>query len=289
MSERYLVIGKRKKMRKAFESVQKNYSVLFRPVFRDKRWSFFLLLMPLYFLVLPPETYAVGGISNSKIIVPNADPVPRNHVEIEPFFALEFVDDRDNSTRFGGGVRLTLGAFENLEVGANVNYLDYEDAQVVQADTNFGDIETGLKYRFLDESEGQPVSLAYQGGITIPAGSGAKWIFEPGGLILTKNFTGAVSLDADFVFGIVENDSWLLVTESGLGWFFNEWFQAVLECAYAYENSDREGNVSIINFTAGFTAQATDWLTVILGVTPDIYAHNTDKQIVLTAAFTFFF
>jgi len=276
-------------MRKAFENVQKKYSVLFSIGFRDKRWSFFLLLTALYFLVLPPETYAVGGISNSKIIVPNADPVPRNHVEIEPFFALEFVDDRDNSTRFGGGVRLTLGAFENLEVGANVNYLDYEDAQVVQADTNFGDIETGLKYRFLDESEGQPVSLAYQGGITIPTGSGAKWIFEPGGLILTKNFTEAVSLDADFVFGIVENDSWLLVTESGLGWFFKEWFQAVLEGAYAYENSDEEGNVSIINFTAGFTAQATDWLTVILGVTPDIYAHNTDKQIVLTAAFTFFF
>ena len=245
--------------------------------------------MPLYFLVLPPETYAVGGISGSKIIVPNADPLPHNHVEIEPFFALEFVDDRDNSTRFGGGVRFTLGAFDNLEVGANVNYLDYEDAQLVRADTNFGDIEAGLKYRFLDESEGRPVSLAYQGGITIPTGGGSRWIFEPGGLILTKNFTEAVSLDADFVFGIFEDDSWSLVTETGFGWFFNEWFQAVLEGAYAYEYSEEEGNVSVINITAGFTAQATDWLTVIIGVTPDLYAHNTDKQIVLTAAFTFFF
>ena len=245
--------------------------------------------MPLIFLAVSSEARAVGGISNSKIIVPSADPVPRNHVEIEPFFAFEFIDDEDNTVRAGGGVRFTLGALDNLEVGANVNYLDFEDSELVNTNSNFGDIETGLKYRFLDEADGYPVSLAYEGGITFPTGGGSVWVFEPGGLILTKNFTGAFSMDVESVIGILEDSAWSFVTETGFGWFFNEWFQAVLEGAYAYENHEGGGDTSVINITAGFTAQATDWLTVILGVTPDIYAHNTDKEVIVSAAFTFFF
>lgn len=237
----------------------------------------------------PSEVSAVGGISNSKVIIPSADPVPRNHVEAEPFFVLEFEDDRDNTVRFGGGVRLTLGALENLEVGANINYLNIEDSQLIRADSNFGDVEAGLKYRFLDEGRGYPFSLAYQGGVTFPIGSGALWVFEPGGLILTKNFTEKFSMDYDFVFGVIEDDSWSFITEAGFGYFFNDWFQAVIEGAYAYEDTDGGGDVSVINVTAGFTAQATDWLTVIIGVTPDLYAKNTDKLVLITAAFTFFF
>lgn len=252
--------------------------------------SFTLPLIVLICLfAAPAEVSAVGGISNSKVIVPSTDPVPRNHVEAEPFFILEFEDDRDDTVRFGGGVRLTLGALENLEVGANINYLSIEDSQLIRADSNFGDIEAGLKYRFLDEGNGYPLSLAYQGGATFPIGDGALWVFEPGGLILTKNFTDAFSMDTDFVFGVIEGGSWSFVTEAGFGYFFNDWFQAVLEGAYAYEDTDGEGGISIINITAGFTAQATDWLTVIMGVTPDLYARNTDKVVLITAAFTFFF
>ncbi len=247
------------------------------------------LIILFYFVAVPSEASAVGGISNSKIIVPNADPIPRKHVEAEPFFVLEFEDDRDDSVRFGGGVRLTLGALENLEVGANINYLSIEDSQLIRADSNFGDIETGLKYMFLDDGRGYPFSLAYQGGVKFPAGGGSLWVFEPGGLILTKNFTEKFSVDYDFVFGIIENDSWSFVTEAGFGYFFNDWFQAVLEGAYAYEDADGGGDVSVINVTAGFTAQATDWLTVIAGVTPDLYAHNADKLVLITAAFTLFF
>jgi len=245
--------------------------------------------MPLYFLVLPPETYAVGGISGSKIIVPSAETVLKKHVEIEPFFALELVDDEDNTVRFGGGLRFTLGALDNLEIGANVNYLDFEDSDLIQSDSNFGDIESGLKYRFFDEGERFPFSLAYQGGVTFPVSSGASWIIEPGGLILTKNFTERFSLDADFVVAVIEDDSWGFVTEAGLGYFFNEWFQAVVESAYAFEDPDGEESSSVINVTAGFTATATKWLIIVVGVTPDVYAGNEDRNTVISAAFTFFF
>lgn len=233
--------------------------------------------------------FAVGGISNSKVIVPSAETVPKGKFEIEPFFGLEFVDDRDNTTRFGGGVRFTLGALHNLEIGANINYLDTEDSDLIQRNSDFGDIETGLKLRFLDEGENFPFSLAYQGGVTIPTDSDAVWIIEPGGLILTKNFTDEFSMDADFVFGIIEDDAWSFVSEVGFGYFLTPWFQPVLEAAYAFEDPDGGGNVQIVNITAGFTSPVTDWLTVIMGVTPDIYTENIDEQVILTAAFTFLF
>ena len=235
------------------------------------------------------RSFAVGGISNSKVVVPSAETVPKGRVEIEPFFGLEFVDDSDNTTRFGGGVRFTLGALHNLEIGANVNYLDVEDSDLIQRNSDFGDIETGLKFRFLDEGGNIPFSLAYQGGVTIPTTNDAVWIIEPAGLILTKNFTEQFSMDADIVLGIIEDDAWSLVHDIGFGYFVTDWFQPVVESAYAFEDPDGEDNIHIVNVTGGFTSPVTDWLTVIVGVTTDVYTKNIEEQVVLTAAFTFLF
>lgn len=260
---------------------------------RSRAYSYCFLSLAAAALFLLPlgiqEARAVGGISNSKVIVPSAETVPKGRFEIEPFFGLEFVDDRGNTTRFGGGVRFTLGALHNLEIGANVNYLDVEDSDLIQRNSDFGDIETGLKFRFLDEGEKFPFSLAYQGGVTIPTTDEALWIIEPAGLILTKNFTEKFSMDADVVVGIIEDDAWSLVHEIGFGYFVADWFQPVIESAYAFEDPDGEENIHIINITAGFTSPVTDWLTVIMGVTPDVYTKNTEEQVIITAAFTFLF
>jgi hypothetical protein len=126
------------------------------------------LLMVLYFFSLVTEASAVGGLSNSKINVLSADTVPQKHVEVEPFFSLEFEDDGNDTVRFGGGLRLTPGLLENLEAGVNINYLNVEDSELIRTESDFGDIEAGVKFMFLDEEKGYPVSLAYQGGVTFP-------------------------------------------------------------------------------------------------------------------------
>lgn len=252
-----------------------------------------LLIIPMailvHFFTVASESLAVGGISGSKLVVPETATVPKGHIEAEPFFSLEFIDDGDGTVRFGGGLRVTPGLLDNLEAGVNLNYLDVEDSGLIESETNFGDIEAGLKFRFLDHENGHPFSLAYQGGVTFPIGEGALWIIEPGGLILTKAFTDRFSMDADFVFGIIEHGSWSFVTDVGFGYYLNSWFQPVLEAAYAYEDPDSGAGVSIVNISAGFTADAADWLTIVLGVTPDLYAENTEKEVVVTSAFTLFF
>ncbi|HVY54696.1 MAG TPA: hypothetical protein VHC46_02975, partial [Thermodesulfobacteriota bacterium] len=215
--------------------------------------------------------------------------VPKGHVEAEPFFSLEFIDDGNDTVRFGGGFRLTPGLMENLEAGVNINYLDFEDSGLISAESNFGDIETGFKLRLADQGAGLPFSLAYQAGVTIPVGKNAEWIVEPGGLILTKEFTEELSLDADFVFGLIEHGSWSFTADAGLGYYVNSWLQPVIEAAYAYEDPEREPGISVLNVSAGFTADVSDWLTIVLGVTPDVYAENTEKEVVITSAFTFVF
>lgn len=236
------------------------------------------------------EVLAVGGISNSKVIVPSADTVPVNRFEIEPFFGLEVVNDTDNSIRYGGGLRFTYGLLKNLEAGVNLNYLNVEDSGLIERNHDFGDIEAGLKFRFLDQGLNSPFSLAYQAGLTFPtSGNDAPWIIEPGGLILTKNFNENLSIDADIVFALIEDDSWSLVSEVGIGYFVKTWFQPVLEFAYSFANVDTEENITILNLTAGFTSPVNDWLTIIIGVTPDLYTKNTDDMVTFTAAFTFLF
>jgi hypothetical protein len=151
------------------------------------------------------DALAVGGISNTKIIVPSAETVPQRHFEVEPFFGLVFADDEDNSVGFSAGSRITLGVLDNLEAGANIGYLSIADSDVIDTEADFGNIEAGMKFRFIDEGGIFPFSLAYQGGLTFPTG-GSKdlWLFEPFGLILTKNFSDSFSMDADFVLALVE-------------------------------------------------------------------------------------
>jgi hypothetical protein len=252
------------------------------------------IFMPIFILVLllsgTTKVFGVGGISNSKVIVPSTDTVPKGQVEIEPFFLLGLLKNRDRARRFGAGVRLTLGALQNFEIGTSVIYLDIRDLDFNLRKAEFGAILPGLKYRFLDEDDNMPFSLAYQGGVFIPLDGGdTPWIIEPGGLILTKNFTDLFSMDADFVFGIIEDDAWSFVSNVGFGYYVRPWFQAVIETAYIFEDLEGEDSLSIVNLTAGFTSPVTDWLTVIVGVTPDIYTNNINEQVILSAAFTFLF
>jgi len=253
--------------------------------------NIFLPIFVLAFLVSgASEVFGVGGISNSKVVVPSAETVPKGHAEVEPFFLLGLLKNRDRARRFGAGVRLTYGTLQNLEIGAGVVYLDIRDLDLNLRNVDFGAIAPGLKYRFLDEGDNIPFSLAYQGGVFIPLdGADTPWIIEPGGLILTKNFTDVFSMDADFVFGIIENDAWTFVSEIGFGYYVRPWFQPVIEAAYIFEGVEGEDDISIVNLTAGFTSPVTDWLTVIVGVTPDIYTNNINEQVILSAAFTFLF
>ena len=236
------------------------------------------------------EVFAVGGISNTKVIVPSTETVPERHLEIEPFFGLVFVDDEDNSVGFDAGGRFTLGVVDNLEIGANAGYLSVEDSDVIDPEANLGNVDAGMKFRFIDEGDKFPFSLAYQGGITFPtSGSNDLWVIEPFGLILTKNFSDSFSLDTDIVLALVEDKSAGFVAELGFGYFVRPWFQPVIEAGYSFEDAEGEGSVSVFNITAGFTAPISEMLTIIFGVTPDLHTRNIDKELLITTAFTFLF
>ena len=248
-------------------------------------------ILPFIFFFLPAlDVLAVGGISNSKVIVPSAETVPKKQLEIEPFFGLVFIDDSDNTIGFEGGTRFTVGVLNDLEIGTNLGYLSVEDSDVISTESNFGNIAFGMKYRFIDQGQQFPFSLAYQGGITVPTStSDDKWIFEPFGLILTKDFSESFSMDADVVLALVENASVGFVADIGFGYFIRPWLQPVIEAGFSFEDPDGEESISVLNVTAGFTSPVNEMLTIIIGVTPDVYTRNTDNEILISAAFTFLF
>lgn len=252
------------------------------------------IILPMLLLVISlipiHKASAVGGISNSKVIVPSAETVPKKQLEIEPFFGLVFIDDSDNTIGFEGGTRFTVGVLNDLEIGTNLGYLSVEDSDVINTESNFGNIEFGMKYRFIDQGQQFPFSLAYQGGFTVPTStSDDKWIFEPFGLILTKDFSESFSMDADVVLALVENESVGFVADVGFGYFIRPWFQPVIEAGFSFEDPEDRESISVLNVTAGFTSPVTEMLTIIIGVTPDIYTKNSDEEILISAAFTFLF
>jgi len=252
----------------------------------------FLALIILFALLFYTEkSQAVGGISNTKIIVPSTETVPKNRIEIEPFFNYLFVDDNDDSRNFDLGTRVTYGLADTIEIGASIFFLTIEDSDVINTDSNFGNIETGIKWRFLDEEDNSfAYSVAYEGGITLPtAGSDEKWVFEPLGIILTKNFSDRFSADNDVVLRIVEDELWGIDTNHGLGYFITDWLQPAVEMAYIYNNIDNEKNEHVLNITGGFTAALTDYATLIVGVTKDLVTNDTEDTVNITTALTLIF
>ena len=238
------------------------------------------------------KVYAVGGISNTKVIVPSTETVPKGRIEVEPFFNLLFVDDSDDSRTYDLGGRFTYGLLDDVEVGVSVFFVTFEDSDLINTDSTFGNIEPGIKWRLIDQ-EGYDLfsySLAYEGGITLPtSGSDEKWVFEPLGIILTKNFSERFSMDNDIVLRIVEDDLWGIDSNHGLGYFITDWFQPVVEMGYAYNNIDNDNNEHVLNITGGFTAPFTDFATLIVGVTKDIVSNDTDDTLTITTALTLLF
>ena len=91
------------------------------------------------------------------------------------------------------------------------------------------------------------------------------------------------------VFSFDEDDNIGIVSNLGIGYYISDKFQPVVEVSYSYENPDKGESTQILNGTAGFTSPVNDMLTIIFGITYDLYADNTDEGLTVTAAFTFLF
>jgi len=250
---------------------------------------FMLTVLPGYYST---NAFAVGGISNSKVIVPGTGTVPKKRIEIEPFASFLFADDENNTKTYDLGMRFTYGLLDTVEVGVTFFFVTFEDDDLISTDSNFGNIEPGLKWRFLEQEDYSPTSfsLAYEGGMTFPtSGTDNNWTFEPLGLTLTKNFNDKFSMDNDVVLRIVEEEIWGINTNHGLGYFITDWFQPVVEMAYIYSNIDNQDNEHVLNVTGGFTAPLTDYATLIIGITKNLVSENTDDTLVITSALTLIF
>lgn len=256
------------------------------------------IVLPIIFLPVSvfftAEVFAVGGISNTKVVVTSTDTVPKKRIEIEPFANFLFADDENSTNTYDLGARITYGLLDTVEFGATFLFVSFEDEDLLNINTDFGNFEPGigLKWRFR-EQEGNDLfsfSLAYEGGFTIPIKSrDDKWTFEPLGLILTKNFSEKFSFDSDVVLKFVENKSWGIVTNLGLGYFITDWLQPVAEIGYNYDNIDDQDNEQVLNVTGGFTANLTDYATLIIGITKVLVEEDAEDTLVLTTALTLIF
>ena len=75
----------------------------------------------------------------------------------------------------------------------------------------------------------------------------------------------------------------------GAGYYITEWLQPVAEIAYIYENIDNSRNAHVLSVTGGFTADVTDYATLIVGVSKDIVSEDTEDTLVITTALTLIF
>lgn len=172
-------------------------------------------LTALTIVMISPQTLkAVGGISNSKLIVPSAETVPPHQFEFEPAIGVQmwdrvFGDQGDTHGISGDAVgsglsfRMTPGITRRSEAGFTIGVeqetfrSEFGPAGDMEA-VNLSDLVFGGKYRFMELENG--LMLALQGGINIPTGSARSHGAYEGGFILTYNPNDWLSIDADWSY-----------------------------------------------------------------------------------------
>ncbi len=237
----------------------------------------------------------IGGISNSKVVVPGTETVGVGVFEFEPAFEVfspksewdsnsNLVTFDSSSTESSYGFRFTTGVKENLEVG-----------MIIPSDMS--SLNFGLKWLFWSRKD---LSVALQSGLNFDAldesrykDEGIAKIFGYG-LVLTYEPEDKISIDSDislsFYTAEVEGQS---VGHSGtfdigVSYGFLKNFHSVAEYNFnwiTFENRDLDSKIG--SGLLGFTFGASPSTLVIMGFLYDVHSTNNPKGVAYIAAFTF--
>ena len=237
----------------------------------------------------------VGGLSNTKVVLPATATVEAGDFEFEPSFnvfwsnkewdqegkTLEF----DNTTRVSGlAYRFTAGFNHNIEAGL-----------VVPEDVS--SLSFGFKWLFWNNNG---KSIALQSGADFE--SETKIISETeksmrvitNGIIFTYEPYAKLSIDSDVTFSLYSTEiddqpvNYSGTFDIGVGYFLTNRFQTIVELnsgRISFENSNF--NSSKTNGTLGIKYTPNDSVAIIFGLKQGLFGSNNAKGVSFVGAFTF--
>lgn len=237
----------------------------------------------------------VGGISNSKVVLPATGPVGAGDFEFEPAFDVFWYNQLwdnggnlltlSNTIRESGlGYRFTAGFEHDIEVGL-----------IVPEDVS--SLSFGLKWLFWKNNE---KSFALQSGLDFESDDRVLSESEESmkvitnGLIFTYEPNEKLSIDTDATFSLYSTEinsqsvNYSGTFDIGVGYLLNNQFQAIVELNSTWISFDNSLlNSSKTNGTIGFTFYPNDGTVVIFGVKHDMFGTNDAKGVSFVGAFTF--
>ena len=250
----------------------------------------FILLIPLTF-----SSAQIGGISGSKLLVPDAEPVEKGRFEFEPTvsvfsYSKEFdplwnvKPLKGNSESSSLQLRITLGAMECLEVGTSFS-------------TDMKEILLGSKAVLFS---GHKSSMALLGGLSLPAGnksaddtlnvSPSVYSFSLG-TTLSNQISDKSSVDAFLSYSsYVHNPQYngLLNFGTSFGFWLLDNLQAIVELdGYSSFNSSLYS--AKFSFVPGITYTFSDKLILVMGDQLDLWGKNDFSGRCVFSSFTMSF
>ncbi|HEX2868142.1 MAG TPA: transporter [Ignavibacteriales bacterium] len=255
---------------------------------------------PAYFLLmllipLGVSSAQIGGISGSKLLVPDAEPVEKGKFEFEPTLSVfsyskEF-DSLGKQKSLNGhnsasslDFRITLGAMEGLEVGTSFC-------------TDMQEILLGSKAVLFT---GDKTAMALLAGVTLPAGNRSVgdtlnnppsiYSFSLGAAASNK-ISDKSSLDLFFSYSRYENNpqySNALNFGASFGFWSLDNLQAIVEMD-GYSAFSSTLYSSKISLVPGFTYTFSEKLILVLGDQIDLWGKNDFKGSSIFSSFTMSF
>lgn len=222
----------------------------------------------------------IGGISGSKLEVPDAEPVEAGRFEFEPTISVFSYSKEFNSLwkseRLKGSIqissldfRITLGAMDGLELGTSFS-------------ADLQEILLGSKAVMF---KGEKTSMALLGGILLPAGN--KTADDTSGntpsvhsfslgATMSNQLSGKSSVDiyasySRYVHNIQYDNG--LNFGTSFGFWLRDNFQAIIELdgCTAFSRSLYSEKFSVV---PGFTYRFSDRLILVLGDQIDLWGKN---------------
>jgi len=237
----------------------------------------------------------ISGISNTKLLVPNAATLNKGHFDFELSFSVfsansHFNSDGDLSNLSNSEIvsnvsfRITLGVMDNLELGTAFS-------------TGMEDVFIGSKFTAFKNDN---TALAVIAGGSLPAGNFSeteptenyvsKYSYTTGAIISHK-IANYLSLDGVLSYSKINGSTdfnHLFSYGVSLGYFLAGTFQVITELnGYTTFNGNFHSNK--ISITPGFTYQFSQYLLLVFGIQNDIWGNNELSGTNYVTAFTMSF
>ncbi|HYC23342.1 MAG TPA: hypothetical protein VEI94_11585 [Candidatus Bathyarchaeia archaeon] len=246
------------------------------------------------------EASALPGLSGSDVVCDSPSTLDPGNFEAELNGQVAFSQRQFGSNgadvalggqhlAWQGGIRLTAGLVHGVEIGTQVNLINYDrfvsdlEDQVSSGQTKFGSVSVGFKDRFFGEVDDlDKPSIAFLTSANLPTSGPGSFTQIFAGFTARQHFTQATMIDADLYDSVgiaapTGQPTTGLAADTALATYLTPNLNPSLEANFFWSDVKGPGHTWLLSVTPGVSWSVTDSFTISLAAPVPVAGQSAER------------